>query len=319
MNRIFQRAAALIAVLAMHLFTQSSLAQTSPQRNPVPSQSSLVTANGSPMQERLARRLSRNEEAALRPADYFRECERCPEMVVVPAGKFTMGANASEAGSTADERPQHEVSFAKAFAVGRLPVTSDQWDACVSAQGCSYRPPIDMSEAGQGRPVRNISWDDANEYVWWLSRTTGKTYRLLSESEREYVTRAGSTTAFWWGDSITPVQPTGRAENNYPFAEMTMRTKETSDSIPSLVTNPWGLQGVHGAVYDWVADCWNDNYEGAPEDGSAWTIGNCSAHILRGGAFGRPAQTLRSASRLWFGAPHRLNYMSVRVARTLAQ
>jgi formylglycine-generating enzyme required for sulfatase activity len=167
--------------------------------------------------------------------------------------------------------------------------------------------------------VQNILWDDAKEYVSWLSRTTGKTYRLLSEFEREYITRAGTTTAFWWGDSATPVQATGYEESKYQLAEMAMPTQEKNVPIPSLVANPWGLQGVHGGFYDWVEDCWNDNYEGAPLDGSAWTTGNCNVHILRGGAFGRPAQTLRSAARLWFGAPHRLIYMSVRVARTLAQ
>jgi formylglycine-generating enzyme required for sulfatase activity len=137
-------------------------------------QSPLASTEGEPLAERLARPLSRNEEFALRPMDQFKECELCPEMVVVPAGQFLMGANDGEPGSTPDERPQHRINFAQPFSVGRFPATFSEWDACVAAGGCSYQP----ADQGWGRgrqPVIGIQWDDAQEYVAWLNRTTGRT------------------------------------------------------------------------------------------------------------------------------------------------
>ena len=236
-------------------------------------------------------------------------------MVVVPAGSFIMGSSANEAGSTPDERPQHTVTFVRPFSVGRLPVTFNEWNACVTAGGCRYSPP-EANGAAATQPVTNILWDDAREYVYWLSRATGRSYRLLSEAEREYVTRAGTTTAFWWGDSFAPVEAYDSGSDPYPVAEVGAR--ETVRT-PPLGANPWGLYQVHGGVYDWVEDCWNDSYDNAPSDGSAWLTGDCSAHVLRGGAFSRSAQTRRSAARIWSGPPNRMAYMSVRVARSLAR
>ena len=269
-----------------------------------------------PIAERLARPLSRNEELALRPMDQFKECELCPEMVVVPAGQFLMGAKEEEPGSTPDERPQHRVNFAQSFSVGRFPVTFDEWDACVAARGCSYQP----GDQGWGRgklPVISILWDDAQEYVAWLSRATGRTYRLLSESEREYVARAGTTTAYWWGDSFDPTQANCAKDNREVTSARNNTAIEQTLPVRSFAPNPWGLYQVHGNVYDWVDDCWNDNYDGAPSDGSAWISENCSGHVLRGGAFSRKPHAARSAARIWFGSPNRTVYMSVRIARTL--
>jgi formylglycine-generating enzyme required for sulfatase activity len=140
--------------------------------------------------------LSAAEERALKPKDSFKECAQCPEMVVVPAGSFTMGSPDSEEGRIEEEGPQHRVTFGRSFGVGKFAVTFEEWDACVADGGCNgYKP----SDAGWGRgrrPAINVSWDDAKAYVGWLSRKTGKTYRLLSEAEREYATRAGTTTPF---------------------------------------------------------------------------------------------------------------------------
>jgi formylglycine-generating enzyme required for sulfatase activity len=323
--RTFIRSAVFAIVAAtIPTFTQLALAQSVPT-NPAeqPLQSPLATADGELPELRLARPLSRNEEIALRPMDQFKECERCPEMVVVPAGQFVMGAAEDETGSTRDERPQHTVSFAQPFGVGRFPVTLAEWDACVAARGCSYRP----SDRGWGRgtqPVIDILWNDATEYVDWLSRTTGKTYRLLSESEREYVARAGTTTAYWWGDSFEPTQANSAASDRILFSTSISYSpqpivKGRTAPAQSFAPNPWGLYQVHGNVYDWVEDCWHANYDGAPADGSAWMIANCDAHVLRGGAFSRNMQTARSAARLWFGSANRIIYMSVRVARTLGR
>jgi formylglycine-generating enzyme required for sulfatase activity len=266
----------------------------------------------SPLALRLPKPLSRNEEAALEPMDRFRECEQCPEMVAIPRGKFTMGASASEPGSTSDERPQHQVTV-QGFGVGQFPVTNNEWMACVLARGCSYRPDSVATENGR-QAVGNILWEEAKEYVQFLARKTGRPYRLLSEAEREYVTRAGTTTAFWWGDSTDPAEA-----SNFRSVEMSSAQATASLAATPFGANPWGLYEVHGSTYDWVEDCWHPNYQGAPADGSAWITDDCSGHVLRGGATSRSAQTRRSAARIWFGSPNRLLYMGVRVARNLAQ
>jgi formylglycine-generating enzyme required for sulfatase activity len=317
MDRTIRQAVAPIVAVTMFIFTPPGLSQTSSQPTSAPSLSSLTVTDGAIADIRLPRPLSRNEEAAIRPMDRFRECIHCPEMVVVPAGNFTMGASATESGSTPDERPQHQVTFAHPFAVGRSPVTIDEWNTCVSAGGCRYSPPERKAAVGT-QPVTNILWDDAKEYVYWLSRTTGRRYRLLSEAEREYVTRAGTTTAFWWGDSPILPQAHDEAESRVLVAGAESGGAGTVP-MPSLVANPWELYEVHGGVYDWVEDCWIDNYDDAPSDGSAWIEGNCSRRILRGGAFSRSVQTRRSAARIWSGPPNRLSYMGVRIARTLAR
>src|SRR5215471_10347834 len=150
--------------------------------------------------------LSAAEERVLKPKDSFKECAQCPEMVVVPAGSFTMGSPDSEEERIEEEGPQHRVTFGKAFGVGTFAVTFEEWDACVADGGCNGYTPSDEGWGRGRRPVINVSWDDANVYAGWLSRKTGKTYRLLSEAEREYVTRAGTTTPFWWGTSISTQQ-----------------------------------------------------------------------------------------------------------------
>lgn len=269
----------------------------------------LTDKGASALDLRLLRPLSRSEEKALLPLDPFKECDRCPAMIVVPGGSFTMGASADESGSTADERPQHQVTFSR-FAVGRFPVSLDEWNACVIGKGCSFRP-SDATASNGWKPVTNIQWIEAKEYVEWLSRATGRPYRLLSESEREYVARAGTTTPFWWGDSFAIDQVEERQLAGTSSPPPTMSAFETS------LPNPWGVYEVHGRVYDWVEDCWHDTYQGAPTDGSAWIEDDCSRHVLRGGSLSRAAQTRRAAARIWFGPSNRMHYMSVRVARTL--
>jgi formylglycine-generating enzyme required for sulfatase activity len=197
------------------------------------------------------------------------------------------------------------------FAVGRWPVTSDEWQTCVRAQACN---PLIVVVADRARdPVTGVLWEDAKDYVRWLSRATGRSYRLLSEAEREYVARAGTVTAFWWGDGSDPHLADADVANL--IADIGLSTTATT-ATPQLA-NPFGLFAVHGSVYDWVEDCWHDNYAGAPSDGSAWVTGDCSGHVLRGGADSRALQTRRAAARLWSGPPNRMHYMSLRVARSL--
>jgi formylglycine-generating enzyme required for sulfatase activity len=172
--------------------------------------------------------LSANEECALKPKDVFKECDGCPDIIVVPAGSFTMGSPKNEP-ERGDDEAQVPVRIAKPFAVGRFAVTFDEWDACVADGGCGGYIPSDQGWGRSRRPAINVSWDDAQNYVAWLSRKTGKTYRLLSEAEREYVTRAGTTTPYWWGSSITLKQANYRDNDRG-------RTKPVDSYSP----NSWG-------------------------------------------------------------------------------
>jgi formylglycine-generating enzyme required for sulfatase activity len=256
--------------------------------------------------------LSLMQEKALKPKGTFKECTSCPEMVVVPAGSFTMASPASEPGHSADEGPQHTVTIARPFAVGRFEVTFDEWDACAADGGCNgYRP----SDEGWGRgrrPVINVSWDDAKAYVAWLSKKTGKPYRLLSGSEYEYATRAGTQTAYPWGDAI------GTNNANCHACGSRWDAKQTAP-VGSFAANAFGLYDMVGNVREWTEDCYHDTYNGAPTDGSAWIEGgNCYDRVVRGGSFLLAPAFLRSASRYWFTTDYRLRYLGFRVARTLA-
>jgi formylglycine-generating enzyme required for sulfatase activity len=233
-------------------------------------------------------------ERALKPKDSLKECDNCPEMVVVPAGSFTMGSPGSEKDRSKDEGPQHSVTFARQFAVGKFSVTFDEWDTCVADSGCTYKP--DDQGWGRGRnPVFNISWNDANTYVAWLSGKTGKTYRLLSEAEREYVTRAGTTSPFWWGDTISPEQ--ANYDVNFTYGNGPGEKRHRTLPVNSFQPNPWGLYQIHGNVWEWVQDCYNDGYAGAPSNGLAWTSGDCSRRVVRGGSWFSNPRNLRSANR----------------------
>jgi len=246
----------------------------------------------------------------------FKECEHCPEMVVVPAGSFTMGSPASEEGHQDNEEPQHLVTIAKPFAVGRFTVTFDEWDACVAGGGCNgYRP----SDAGWGRgrmPVINVSWDDAKAYVAWLSRTTGKSYRLLSESEWEYVARAGTTTPFWWGSSISTNQANYIGWFTYNGGSPGDDRQRTVP-VDSFAANPFGLYNAHGNVWQWVEDCYADNYRNASTDGSATTAGECKTRVLRGGSWSIGPWFLRAAIRGTITPVGRYGDIGLRLARTI--
>ena len=221
----------------------------------------------------------------------FRDCPECPEMVVVPAGSYKMGSPSSEAGRDDDEGPVHQVTIVKPFAVGIYEVTFDEWDACVVAGGCKYR---DDNGWGRGnRPVIHISWDKTQEYVGWLSRMTGKTYRLLSEAEWEYVARAGSTTAYPWGDGID----TKKANCDGCGSQW---DEQSTAPVGSFKPNAFGVFDTAGNVWEWVEDCYNDSYEGAPDNGNAWTSENCWFRVLRGGCWANSPKVIRSAYRLRF-------------------
>jgi formylglycine-generating enzyme required for sulfatase activity len=210
----------------------------------------------------------------------FADCDTCPSMVPLPAGSFQMGSPPTEPGRTGNEDPLHEVTL-PAFAIGQTEITFDEWDACVAGGGCNGYEPPDRGYGKGLQPVIGVSWEDANAYARWLSGKTGRAYRLPTEAEWEYAARAGTTTAYWWGDYFdTAIAPT-----NAPVA------------VNTLAENPFGLKGMLGNAREWVEDCYINNYTTAPTDGSAQRSGDCGRRVLRGGAWGRDADDHRAANR----------------------
>jgi formylglycine-generating enzyme required for sulfatase activity len=264
--------------------------------------------------------LSAQAERALKPLDSFKECAAdvpCPEMVVIPAGKFMMGSpagqqeklGAAEVGVIASEGPQHEVAFAAPFAVSRLEITSEQWNLCIAYGDCIRRVGNNTWQ-GDKQPAIEITWDDARHYAAWLAKMTGKPYRLLTEAEWEYAARAGTTTLYSFGDDQATLGDYGWYVGNSDLQAHLVGEKKP---------NPFGLYDVHGNVREWVEDCFHNDYTGAPADGSAWTAGgDCSLRIIRGGSWRGVAETLTSAHRIGSAAAIRNGGTGMRIARTLS-
>jgi formylglycine-generating enzyme required for sulfatase activity len=260
--------------------------------------------------------LSAAAECGLKPKDTFKECDGCPAMVVVPSGSFMMGSPENEIGRSGNEGPLHRVTFTQPFAVGRFTVTFDEWDACVKGAGCNAYAPSDH-EWGRGRqPVIYVSWDDAKAYVDWLSRKTGKAYRLLSEAEWEYAARGGTTTPFWFGSTISSNQANYDSGNS---PDWSLKGKFGHKTLPvdAFEENAWGLYQMYGNVSQWTEDCYNETYDGAPTDGSAWLEGDCSSRVLRGGSLVDISRYVRSASRTSDPVEIRTFDDGFRIARTL--
>jgi len=251
------------------------------------------------------------EENALQPGQSFKECTDCPEMIVVPAGSFLMGSPEDQ--RIENEYPQHKVTIAKPFAVAKFETTFAEWDACVAAGGCSGYKPSDMGWGRGRRPVINISWHDAQQYVAWLVRLTGKPYRLLSEAEYEYATRAGTETLYPWGDDITL---NGQAMANCDVCGTEQYGNHTAP-VGSFPPNKFGLYDMVGNVQEWTQECAHDSYTGMPVDGSVWSGGDCSHHVLRGGGINANREDIRSASNSEGVADNRTDELGFRVGRTL--
>ncbi len=255
-----------------------------------------------------------------RPGDVWKECDVCPEMAVLPAGRFLMGSPASEVGRSSNEGPQREVTIARAFAVGRFEVTFAQWDACVAARGCAppEEGPYNPEDGGWGRdsrPVINVSWRDAKRYVRFLNdRVGGKAYRLLSEAEWEYAARAGTKTAFSTGPSIGPTQ----AQYDAGPPVLAAHPDKTAP-VGSFPANAFKLHDMHGNVWEWVEDCYAYGYSGAPADGSAFVQQSCFDRVFRGGSWFSNPQQLRSAIRGRNGPTQRNDNLGFRVARTVSR
>jgi len=250
--------------------------------------------------------LTAESEHTLKPRDIFNECAQCPQMVVLPVGEFMMGSNESE-----DEKPIHRVVIKKQFAVSRYELTFDDWDICIAHGVCRYYP----GDQGWGRgtrPVINVSWDDVQQYVGWLSNKTRKPYRLLSEAEWEYAARAGTNTAYNWGDDI------GKGRANCDGCSSQWDNKQTAP-VGSFAANAFGLYDMHGNVWEWVQDCFASNYDEATTESAPRINGDCPRRVLRGGAWGTGPWNLRSAGRFGYSSPHiRSSTFGFRVARELA-
>ncbi|MCP4384841.1 MAG: SUMF1/EgtB/PvdO family nonheme iron enzyme, partial [Hyphomicrobiales bacterium] len=245
--------------------------------------------------------------------DTFRDCPSCPEMTVVAGGSFAMGAGPDDPAAQTSEQPQRAVQIDRPFAVSRFEITFDDWETCALEGGCNGHKPEDAGWSRGTRPVIYVSWDDAKVYVDWLRRKTGKAYRLLTEAEWEYAARAGTTTPFSTGASITTAQAvfdnSGVAGDRDDYLGKTVE-------VGSYPPNPYGLHDMHGNVWEWVEDCWNDSHDGAPVDGSA-RGGDCTRRVVKGGAWYFEAEYLRAAARQSYPATSRLNVVGFRVARGL--
>jgi formylglycine-generating enzyme required for sulfatase activity len=274
-------------------------------------------------------------EGISKPGHRFKDCEKCPEMVVIPPGKFMMGSLKSEKERDINEGPRRKVAIAKAFAVGQFEITRAQFAVFVTETGhdvgkCwifdkgrwkknqpnkSYQNPGFHQD--DTHPAVCVNWNDAKAYVGWLSRKTKKNYRLLTEAEWEYVARAKTDTPFWWGQSISTSQANYKGVNSKGSAE---NFRQKTVPVDHFKANEFGLYNVHGNVLEWVEDCWHDNYNGAPTDGTAWiTGGDCSKPVLRGGSWFEGSKDLRSADRIYGIAHYRFSNSGFRVARTLAE
>ena len=257
---------------------------------------------------------SRGEEPKAIPGSTFSDPLRGggegPKMVVIPAGLFWMGCLSNDDDCEPNEKPVHDVSIPAPFALSVYEVTFGDYDR--------FKPPFREVEQGlvrRTRPVFRVWWKDAKSYAAWLSEQTGAEYRLPTEAEWEYAARAGSATKYSWGDHI------GMGQANCYTQPGAQGCGSQWDGMPALVgshpPNAFGLHDMHGNMFEWVEDCWNDTYAGAPQDGSAWLRGDCSKRVVRGGSWNKGEWWLRAAARHGRSTGDKNNEIGFRVARTL--
>lgn len=234
----------------------------------------------------------------------FQDCPACPEMVSLPAGSFVMGSDRGDR----SEQPAHSVTIGAPFAIGKYEVTVSQWQACVDAGGCKARS--DKATTAANAPISDISWDDAQRYARWLAKETGKPYRLPTEAEWEYAARAGTRSRFWWGDSMA----SGKSYCNdcgNPW------DRDRPADVGTFAANPFGLHDTSGNVWEWVADCWHRDYQGAPADGGVWEASDCRERVIRGGSWRDKTNYVHSASRFYYDSYIRYISNGFRVALSL--
>ena len=298
----------------------------------------------------------------LKPGQSFRDCPDCPEMVVIPGGTFTIGSPETEPGRTATEGPQKKINIQK-FAAGKFDITRGQWAAFVKAsnrpttQGCAWsflkdstlkpwenNPKASWSHLGfsqeDDHPVVCVSWTDTQDYVQWLSKKTGKKYRLLTESEWEYAARAGSNTVYYWGNETSHEYANYGADSGWVGLASGRDKWEYTSPVGSFPPTAFGLYDMSGNVLQYVEDCFSDSYSQLPTDGSAYKEDielkgmtgrlsrmngqrSCSSRMVRGSAFADPPFMLRPAFRNRAPGPgftletYRSGGVGFRVAREL--
>ncbi|MBD2563199.1 MULTISPECIES: SUMF1/EgtB/PvdO family nonheme iron enzyme [Nostoc] len=233
------------------------------------------------------------------------------EMVAIPGGKFIMGSPESEPERSGDESPQHSVTI-QPFFMGKFTVTQSQWKAVADLPKVNIDlNPEPTNFKGANRPVEQVSWDDAIEFCARLSKKTEKTYRLPSEAEWEYACRAGTTTPFYFGETITTDLANYDGNYTYGSAPKGEYRQQTTD-VGKFPANPFGLFDMHGNIWEWCQDEWHENYKGAPKDGSAWLVDNQN-RLLRGGSWGSSPRNCRSACRRYDARGSRINFVGFRV------
>ncbi len=229
--------------------------------------------------------MATHPDSNLKSGDSFKDCAQCPEMIVIPAGKFTMGS----AKGKKREQPVRQVVIPNFLAVGRHEITFDEWDACHADGGCA-KLPFDRGWGRGKRPVINVLATDIDEYLKWMSKKTAHVYRLPSEAEWEYAARAGSESAYYWGDEMIQ----GKANCRECGSEW---SGEKTAPVGMFEPNPWGLFDVHGNVLELVADCWFDSHESAPKDALPRRVIDCRSKVVKGGAWYYLPNLARSAAR----------------------
>ena len=219
-----------------------------------------------------------------------------PEMMPVPGNSFAMGSN-----DDVSEKPVHRVTI-KPFAIGKFPITVREWNQCVAAKACSY-----AATGKEEAPVTNISWDDTQEFIRWLSQVSQKMFRLPSEAEWEYAARGGTQTKYWWGDQPQPDMANCKGCGGVYDPSQPLK-------VGSFRANPFGLYDMGGSVAQWVQDCWHKDYQGAPSDGSAWLDKTCASRVIRSGSWRNDQSYVRPASRQGYDTGVRYPTHGFRVA-----
>jgi formylglycine-generating enzyme required for sulfatase activity len=233
-----------------------------------------------------------------------KDCDACPLMVALSPGPFTMGSNSSDP----SERPAHKVALRTPFAIGKYEVTVGEWTQCVKASVCPSVP--SAANAADRLPMRDVSWDEAQLYLKWLSTVSRRPYRLPTEAEWEYAARGGTTTRYWWGEQM-------KGGNSSCQGCGEPWKADAPPPVGSFVANPFGLADMNGSVWEWVQDCWHSSYKGAPADGSAWADGNCQSRVIRGGSWREDGSYMLSTTRFKYDASVRQSQNGFRVARAL--
>jgi len=262
------------------------------------------------------------DDLTLRPGKTFKDCPDCPSMMVVPAAAYWQGSDEASKHALSMEKPRRQVTIDEPFAVAIHEVTMAQWDACFEDQWCESEPPDNGWGRGD-RPVIMVSWNDAGQYVHWLSKKTGQSYRLPSESEWEYFARAGEESDWPGGQAETVCKYANIAGAETGFRWQHAECKDTlalgTTKVASFMPNSFGLYDTTGNVSEWTADCMNLSYIDAPVDGSAWGRGLCSSHMTRGGSWITGSKEIRLPARFNLKNGDRNDFTGFRVVREIEE